>query len=182
MDAQNRPMFDRGSSTLKSYTTEILKELTPYLNSVPNHISLTGHTDITPYAGTSGLTNWELSSERANAARRALEVAGLNKDKTTRVVGLASSVLFNKEEPTNPINRRISIILMTKEAEEEALKTEAPVSLGTSEPQATDASAPPTDAAAAASASPPTAAAPPPAPVSPAATLAPPASAGVAAH
>ena len=144
VDAQNRPMFDRGSSSLKSYTTEILKELTPYLNSVPNHISLTGHTDVTPYVGTSGLTNWELSSERANSARRALEAAGLAKDKTTRVVGLSSSVLFDRQNPTSPTNRRISLILMTKEAEEEALKTEAPVSLGG--PGAPAVSAPPVKA------------------------------------
>jgi len=130
MDAQNRPMFDRGSASLKIYTAEILRELTPYLNSVPNRISLTGHTDVTPYVGTSGLTNWELSSERANAARRALEAAGLSKDKTTRVVGLASSVLFDKQNPTSPTNRRISLILMTRDAEEQALRTEAPVSLG----------------------------------------------------
>jgi chemotaxis protein MotB len=121
VDAQNRPMFDRGSSSLKAYTNSILHELTPYLNSVPNHISLTGHTDVTPYLGTSGLSNWDLSSERANAARRALEASGLSSEKVTRVVGLSSSVLFDKKNPTSPINRRISLIQ----------KVEGPVSLGT---------------------------------------------------
>jgi chemotaxis protein MotB len=126
VDAQNRPMFDIGSSRLKGYTNSILHELTPYLNSVPNHISLTGHTDIAAYAGITGYTNWDLSAERANAARRALESAGLASDKVARVVGLSSSVLFDKANPRSPINRRISIIVMTHEAELQAIKTEVP--------------------------------------------------------
>jgi chemotaxis protein MotB len=127
VDAQNRPMFDIGSSKLKGYTGTILKELTPYLNSVPNRISITGHTDTTPYLGITGYTNWDLSADRANAARRALESGGLGADKVSRVVGLSSSVLFDRANPRNPINRRISLVVMTKEAEEEALKTDIPV-------------------------------------------------------
>ncbi len=123
VDAQNRPMFDIGSSKLKGYTANILHELTPYLNSVPNRISLTGHTDTTPYAGITGYTNWDLSTDRANAARRALESSGLATDKVSRVVGLSSSVLFDRANPRNPINRRISIVVLTKEAEQEAQKT-----------------------------------------------------------
>jgi chemotaxis protein MotB len=126
IDAQNRPMFDIGSARLKNYTDAILRELTPYLNSVSNRISLTGHTDTTPYASVTGYTNWDLSTDRANSARRSLESAGLALDKTARVVGLASSVLFDKSNPRNPINRRISIIVMTKQADEEALRIEVP--------------------------------------------------------
>jgi len=126
VDAQNRPMFDSGSAQVKDYTDKILRELTPYLNSVPNRISLTGHTDTTPYTAHTGHTNWELSSDRANAARRSLEAAGLAPDKVARIVGLSSSVLFDKDNPRAPINRRISIILMTRQAEEEAHKTDAP--------------------------------------------------------
>ena len=128
VDAQNRPMFDLGSTRLKDYTDRILRELASYLNGVPNRISLTGHTDTTPYAsGAAGYTNWELSADRANAARRALEAGGMRSDKVARVVGLSSSVLFDKASPRNPINRRISIIVMTKRAEENALKTDVPV-------------------------------------------------------
>ena len=125
VDKQNRPMFDIGSTRLKPYTVAILGELARYLNSVPNRLSVTGHTDATPYADGSGRTNWDLSADRANAARRALEAAGLASDKTARVVGLSSSVLFNREEPRAPVNRRISIIVMTRQAEQDALKTEA---------------------------------------------------------
>jgi chemotaxis protein MotB len=126
VDAQNRPMFDIGSAKLKGYTAAILRELTPYLNSVPNRMSLTGHTDTTPYAGITGYTNWDLSTDRANAARRALEGSGLATDKVSRVVGLSSSVLFDRTNPRNPINRRISIVVLTKEAEQEAQKTDTP--------------------------------------------------------
>ena len=124
VDAQNRPMFDVGSARLRDYTQSILHELTPYLSSVPNRISITGHTDIRPYPGQGGYSNWELSADRANAARRALVMAGLPDAKIARVVGLSSSVLFDRQDPQSPINRRISIVIMTKQAEEDALKTD----------------------------------------------------------
>ena len=123
VDAQNRPMFDIGSAHLRDYTQSILHELAPYLSSVPNRISVTGHTDIRPYPG-QGYSNWELSADRANAARRALVNAGLPDEKIARVVGLSSSVLFDKQDPQNAINRRISIVIMTKQAEADALKTD----------------------------------------------------------
>jgi chemotaxis protein MotB len=126
VDAQSRPMFDLGSAHLKGYTAQILRELATYLNTVPNRLSLSGHTDTTPYVAQNGYTNWDLSADRANAARRALEAGGLQPDKVARVVGLSSAVLFDKVNARNPINRRISIIVMTKGAEEAALKTDTP--------------------------------------------------------
>lgn len=129
VDKQNRPMFDSGSSALKDYTAKILVELAKYLNGVPNRISVSGHTDAKPYAGNiKRYSNWELSADRANAARRALIDGGLDEHQITRVVGLASSVLFVKDEPLNPINRRISITVMTRRAEDAVLSTDAPVS------------------------------------------------------
>jgi chemotaxis protein MotB len=134
VDAQNRPMFDVGSARLRDYTTAILRELAPYLDSVPNRISLTGHTDIRPYPSTNGYTNWELSADRANAARRALTAGGLPDGKVSRVVGLSSSVLFDKQDPQNPINRRISIVVMTRQAEAAALKTDVASDTPTPDP------------------------------------------------
>ena len=124
VDTRNRPMFDLGSTLLKDYTTKILRELGPYLNSVPNRVSISGHTDTTPYAGGSrnGYSNWELSADRGNAARRALVAGGLAEDKVARVVGVSSAILFDKKDPRNPVNRRISIIVMTKKAEKAALQ------------------------------------------------------------
>jgi chemotaxis protein MotB len=125
VDKQNRPMFSLGGTALKDYTTQILHEVAKYLNSVPNRVSLSGHTDDMPYSGLRGYSNWELSADRANAARRALLEGGLDSGKIARVVGLASSVLFDRENPHNPINRRISIIVMTRSAEASALSTDA---------------------------------------------------------
>lgn len=116
VDAQNRPMFDVGSAQLKDYTVAILHELAPYLKSVPNRISIIGHTDAKPYAGLRGYTNWELSADRANAARRALVAAGLPENKINRIVGLADSAPIDRTAPLSPINRRISIIVMNQEA------------------------------------------------------------------
>ncbi|MBK6672759.1 MAG: flagellar motor protein MotB [Proteobacteria bacterium] len=126
VDKQNRPMFDLGKSQLKDYTAQILKEVAKYLNTVPNRISLSGHTDSNAFGVTRNYSNWELSADRANAARRALLEGGLEQAKIARVVGLASSVLFDRQNPYNPINRRISIIVMTKSAEATALSTDAP--------------------------------------------------------
>lgn len=116
VDAQNRPMFDVGRAQLKDYTVAILHELAPYLASVPNRISIIGHTDAKPYAGARGYTNWELSADRANAARRALVAAGLPESKINRIVGLADSAPIDRADPLSPINRRISIIVMNQEA------------------------------------------------------------------
>jgi chemotaxis protein MotB len=127
VDKQSRPMFDSGSTTLKPYTTDILRELATFINSVPNKVSLSGHTDTAPYAGGDGYTNWELSSGRANAARRALVGGGMQEKKVALVIGLADSVLFDKQDPRNPINRRISIVVMNKAAEKAALEPDGPV-------------------------------------------------------
>ncbi len=134
VDAQNRPMFDRGSSHLKPYTNAILREVAQYLKTVPNRVSITGHTDLTPYAGISGYTNWDLSTDRANAARRALESAGFDSNQIARVTGLSSSVLFDKQNPRNPVNRRISIVVMTRAADEQAKHIDIPTAASTDAP------------------------------------------------
>lgn len=117
VDKQNRPMFDLGSGALKPYTVQILHELAGFVNQVPNQISISGHTDSAPYIRTdSAYGNWELSADRANAARRTLTEGGMQPDKVARVVGLAASVPFDKTDPAAASNRRISIVVMTNEA------------------------------------------------------------------
>ncbi|HLP97810.1 MAG TPA: flagellar motor protein MotB [Sideroxyarcus sp.] len=121
IDQQNRPMFDLGSANLKPYTVDILQMIGSTLNDVPNRVSMTGHTDAVPYQGMArNYSNWELSMDRANAARRALADGGLREGKFLRVVGLASSALFDPSDPMNPHNRRISIIVMNAQTEKEA--------------------------------------------------------------
>ena len=118
VDEKNRPMFASAKADLQPYTRDILHEIGIALNDVPNKISLSGHTDASPYgSGEQGYSNWELSADRANASRRELIFGGMDETKVLRVVGLSSSVLFDKGDPFNPINRRISIIVMNKKAE-----------------------------------------------------------------
>ncbi len=118
VDEKNRPMFASAKAELQPYTREILHEIGLALNEVPNKISLSGHTDAAPYLnGEKGYSNWELSADRANASRRELIYGGMDESKVLRVVGLSSSVLFDKADPLNPINRRISIIVMNKKTE-----------------------------------------------------------------
>ena len=124
VDDQKRPMFDSGSAMVKPYMRDILREIGAALNGVENKISLDGHTDRSPYSSADrGYSNWELSSDRANASRRELVVAGMPDDKLARVVGLASSNLLDAGNPFSPANRRISIIVMTREAEERLMGT-----------------------------------------------------------
>ncbi len=123
VDELNRPMFAMASANLQPYTKEILHEIGYVLNEVPNKISLSGHTDSAPFtSGQKGYSNWELSADRANASRRELIAGGMREEKVLRVVGLSSAVLFDKEDSLNPINRRISVIVMNKKAEETAAK------------------------------------------------------------
>ena len=127
VDEQNRPMFDSGSAILKPYMRDILKEVGGALGGVENRISLAGHTDAAPYGnGQRGYSNWELSSDRANASRRELVAAGMPGDKLARVVGLADSDLLHPETPRAPQNRRITITVLTREAEERLLGKQNP--------------------------------------------------------
>ena len=123
VDEKNRPMFDSASADLKPYTRVILHEIGNALNGVVNRVSLSGHTDATPFAGgNQGIGNWELSASRANASRRELIAGGMQEEKTLRVVGLASAVPWDKQDPYSPINRRISIIVMNKKTEDTILR------------------------------------------------------------
>jgi chemotaxis protein MotB len=119
VDAQNRPMFATGKAVLEPYAKEILDQIGIALNDVSNHISIAGHTDSAPYVGAeSGYSNWELSSERANSARRELGVGGLAEQKVLQVRGLADALPLNKADPAEPSNRRISIVVLNKRTED----------------------------------------------------------------
>lgn len=117
MDAENRPMFALGSANLQPYFEDILLAMADTIRAVPNKISISGHTDAKPFAGRGDFGNWELSSNRANAARRTLVAGGYPDEQVARVVGYASSALFDREDPFNPVNRRIDIVVLTKKAQ-----------------------------------------------------------------
>ena len=123
VDEDNRPMFDSGSAQVKPYMRELLREVGLVLGEVPNRLTVEGHTDNKPFAaGDRGYSNWELSADRANASRRELVAGGLPDDRTLRVQGLASSQPFDRNDPGAPSNRRISIIVMNREAEERVMR------------------------------------------------------------
>lgn len=124
IDNKNKPMFPLGSDQMDPNVQQILDKIAKLLNNVPNKISIQGHTDANPYDNPEDLTqtNWELSTQRANAARRALLKGGLQENKVMEVTGFASTVLLDKKNPLNPNNRRISIIVMKKEVEEKLIK------------------------------------------------------------
>lgn len=140
VDAENRPMFASGSAQLQPYFEEILLALSDTIAVVPKKISIGGHTDAQPFIGRRGYGNWELSTERANAARRTLLAAGYPEEQLARVVGYADSALFDRTAPLNPINRRIDIVVLNKRAEEQMLEGASDQTSPQAEP---DAAAPP---------------------------------------
>ena len=122
-DKAAQVLFDSGSATLKSYTLSILKEIAKELGKLPNRVVIGGHTDAAQYAN-KAYTNWELSSERANAARRVMESAagGLRPGQVRRVTGYAETIPLEGKEPKDPQNRRISIIVVSAASEAAEMK------------------------------------------------------------
>lgn len=112
VDKDQRSMFPLGSAEMYDYTAELLTQIAEVISRMPNAISVTGHTDATPYHGDAGYTNWELSTERAHASRRTLIEAGLAESRIQRVVGKADRDPLVADDPFSPSNRRISIVLL----------------------------------------------------------------------
>ena len=154
VDDQNRPMFASGSATIAPYMKDLLRAIGSVLTEVPNRLTLEGHTDAQPFpGGDRGYSNWELSSDRANASRRELIAGGLSDDRVLRVQGLASSQPFDEKDPLAPTNRRISIIVMNRDAEDRMFRTDpdkvTPDAEDSSASSATNSTAPPSEASSA---------------------------------
>ncbi|MBT0722920.1 flagellar motor protein MotB [Rosenbergiella sp. S61] len=123
VDSQQRPMFLKGSAVIEPYMAEILHALTPILNDVPNKMSIAGHTDNSPYVtGEHGFSNWELSTQRANSSRRELVKAGLVEGKVLRITGMSDTMNMKDVPSDAPENRRISLLILTHDAEDEIEK------------------------------------------------------------
>lgn len=124
-DKAAQVLFDSGSAKVKPYTLTILKEIAQELGKLPNHVVIGGHTDSVQYSG-QAYTNWELSGERASAARRVLESSGLRPGQVRRVTGYADTLPLEGKDPKDPQNRRISIVVLssaTERAEQERQKS-----------------------------------------------------------
>ncbi len=119
VDSESRPMFASGSAVVQPYMRDLLRAIGSVLTEVPNKLTLEGHTDAMPFpGGDRGYGNWELSADRANASRRELVAGGLSDQKILRVQGLAASIPYERDNPRSPLNRRISIIVMNRDAED----------------------------------------------------------------
>lgn len=119
VDTERRPMFELGSDQVAPYMRTLLRAIAPLLNDMENPLSLSGHTDSLPYAGGyRGYSNWELSTDRANASRRELVAGGLDPDKLLRVAGMGDRVPVADTDPEAPVNRRIAIVVLDRRTAE----------------------------------------------------------------
>jgi len=111
LESAKGTFFNSGSAALTQSGQELLTLLAVELGKVPNRLSVEGHTDAKPFTGIGSYSNWELSSDRANAARRLMQQAGLRSDQISQVRGFADQRLRNLEDPLDASNRRVSIIV-----------------------------------------------------------------------
>jgi chemotaxis protein MotB len=125
LETASGTFFDLGSRTPNQQGRELLVMLAQQLGKLPNKISIEGHTDSKPYAGTGDYGNWELSADRANAARRLMQQNGLGKDQVTQVRGYADQRLRVPSNPFDPSNRRISVIVQYLDQSGDAPETPA---------------------------------------------------------
>ena len=117
VDEKNRPMFESGSSSMPDYAKRLMRVIGKVLAGGTQPLRIEGHTDGKPFPGAaSSYTNWELSSDRANAARRELVLGGLETSRVSQVVGFADSVRLNPDDANDPMNRRISITILNARA------------------------------------------------------------------
>ena len=111
LDSDQNVFFEIGTAKLKPEAVSLLKKIGDNISQIPNKIVIEGHTDSRPYNGIDGYTNFELSTDRANSARRALELSKLNPNQIDEIRGYADKRLRDKSDPYNLVNRRISIIV-----------------------------------------------------------------------
>ena len=111
MEDNKGTFFELGSPKPTPVLVELLKVLSKQLGDLPNKISVEGHTDATPYSNDAGYGNWELSADRANMARRLMQINGVRSDQIAQVRGFADQSLRKPQQPTDASNRRISLIV-----------------------------------------------------------------------
>lgn len=130
LDNNKRDMFEKGSARLQPFFQDLLLELAPIVNKLSFNLMISGHTDSSGFQR-NDYSNWELSSARAQIARRTLVFGGLEESRIMMVLGMADRVLRNPENPEASSNRRIEILLLAKDMEERIEKMFAPIEEGT---------------------------------------------------
>ena len=121
LEDKNGVFFETGGARLSQPGQELVALLAGELKKLPNSLLIEGHTDAQPYANDAGYTNWELSADRANAARRLLQQNGVRRDQVTQVRGYADQLLRVKNNPYDPSNRRVSILVKNLDGTEAKL-------------------------------------------------------------
>jgi chemotaxis protein MotB len=122
LETETGTFFEVGNSSPSDKGKELLSLLAVELGKLPNHLSIEGHTDSKPYAGRREYGNWELSTDRANAARRLMQHDGLRSDQVSQVRGYADQMLRTPGTPLDASNRRISVIVQNLEQKPEELE------------------------------------------------------------
>jgi len=115
IDQENESMFPSGSANMFEKTRELLTHIADVILEMPNDLSIRGHTDGARYSEGATYTNWELSADRANAVRRALLGAGFPSERLNNVMGKADNTPLIEDNPLDPRNRRITLILLNQE-------------------------------------------------------------------
>jgi chemotaxis protein MotB len=115
IETQRGFFFENGSAAATSEAKELLSALGHEISQVPNHLLIEGHTDAAPYAAKDGYSNWELSADRANAARRLMKAAGVSDEQVSYIRGFADRKLRNLSNPVDPVNRRVSLVVEYQE-------------------------------------------------------------------
>lgn len=129
LEDKNGTFYQSGSARLSNSGQGVLELLAAELKTLPNSLLIEGHTDATQYSDDTNYSNWELSADRANSARRLLQQDGVREDQVTQVRGYADQLLRVKTNPFDPSNRRISILVKNQEGTPAAVKGAAPVSV-----------------------------------------------------
>jgi chemotaxis protein MotB len=120
--------FQSGSSQPTVYGKDLMALLAAEIGKLPNHVTMEGHTDSKPFAGRQDYSNWELSADRANAARRWMQSKGMRDDQVTQVRGFADQSLRNKNDPEDASNRRVTLIIQYQDSPE--INADAPGASG----------------------------------------------------
>ena len=116
LETEKGLFFDSGSAELSPRGIEVVRLLAGQLKLLPNHLLIEGHTDAKPYNSDTEYTNWELSADRANTARRVVQESGVSTDQIAQVRGFADRHLRNLKDPFDPANRRVSVIVQYADA------------------------------------------------------------------
>jgi len=133
LEGKDGTFYESGSARLSDSGQELLALLAGELKTLPNSLLIEGHTDATSYSNDAIYTNWELSADRANAARRLMQQDGVRSDQVTQVRGYADQLLRVRSNPNDPSNRRVSILVKNQEAEPVTLKNPETTEPGSTE-------------------------------------------------